>query len=768
MNRIFYALVLIAFVFAAWFQLVWSPPEAEVGRSVALLSDGGVAVVGYSGAAVLRGDQWADLPAPSTARRQAALAPLPKGGALYVGGFSAPRGVLSTVWRLLGDEGLTLTGAAERFDPIGQRWEPADPLPEPVADPAVVPLADGSVALVGGFDGAAPARGFFRFEPASGMWERLPPLPEPRADAAVARFGDDLYVVGGLRDGGMLASTTLVYRASERVWQAFPGPRMPRLGHRLVVTDAGLWLVGGENPDAGALPTVEILDPVTMSWGIGGHLERGRVEPAVMVRDGTLVVAGGRSARDKALDTTEQRDAGGWRALGALEHPRVGGVGVVVKGVPLVIGGERPGAARLDVDRGTWRTLMPSSPMERLGSGIITSAGAAVTLAIGLIGVMTLFLGLMKVGEAGGLLQILAKLIRPLMIRLFPDVPADHPAMGAMVLNMAANALGLGNAATPFGIRAMEELDRLNPRKGTATNAMALFLAINTSNVTILPTGVIALRAATGSTDPGGILVTTLFATICSTAVAIAASKLYQRFAPLGPIPADEAPPADAAPATAEGAADPLPPEASAAYPGWVTALALAALFSLIPLSILEETRPYVEASVPWLIPAIVIGLLTFGFFRNVPVYETFVGGARDGFQVAVRIIPFLVGILVAIGMFRASGALDVFVALVGPLTSAVGLPGEALPMALLRPLSGSGAYGVLVSIISDPSIGPDSYTGYLVSTFQGSTETTFYVLAVYFGAVGIKRLRHAMWAALTADLSGIFAAVFICWLLYG
>jgi spore maturation protein SpmB len=174
------------------------------------------------------------------------------------------------------------------------------------------------------------------------------------------------------------------------------------------------------------------------------------------------------------------------------------------------------------------------------------------------------------------------------------------------------------------------------------------------------------------------------------------------------------------------------------------------------------------EATTPWIIPVIMFGLLTYGFIRKVPVYEAFVGGARDGFQVAVRIIPYLVGILVAVGMFRHSGALGALIWFIEPVTSLVGLPGEALPMALLRPLSGSGAYGVLVSIISDPTIGPDTYTGYLVSTFQGSTETTFYVLAVYFGAVGIKRIRHAMAAALTADLAGVIGAVIICWMLYG
>lgn len=414
----------------------------------------------------------------------------------------------------------------------------------------------------------------------------------------------------------------------------------------------------------------------------------------------------------------------------------------------------------------TWRPPTPdaASPMQALAAGMVDTAGSSVTLAIGLIGVMALFLGLMKVAEAGGLLTIIAKTIRPIMVRLFPEVPANHPAMGAMILNMSANALGLGNAATPFGIRAMQELDKLNPHKGTATNAMALFLAINTSSVTLLPTGVIALRASAGSADPAGILPTTLFATICSTTVAIIAVKLYQRYSTLPDAPLPAAGKTETGDDSQTGAElEGFDEAASGAYPAWVSALAIAGILALVPLAII-----YGRVISPWIIPGLMLALLGFGVARGVRVYEVFVDGARDGFQVAIRIIPYLVAILVAVGMFRASGALGVLVGWISPVTSLIGLPGDALPMALLRPLSGSGAYGLLASTIQDPSIGPDSYVGYLVSTLQGSTETTFYVIAVYFGAVQIRRVRHAMAAALTADLAGILAAVAICSYLYG
>ncbi len=400
------------------------------------------------------------------------------------------------------------------------------------------------------------------------------------------------------------------------------------------------------------------------------------------------------------------------------------------------------------------------APMAALGNAMIGTAGDAVTLALGLVGVMALFLGLMKIAERAGLLLVVAKTLQPLMTRLFPNVPADHPAMGAMIMNLSANVLGLGNAATPFGIRAMEHLDTLNGDKGKATDAMILFLAINTSSVTLLPTGVIALRAAAGSVDPAGIVPTTLFATLVSTTVAILTAKLCARLF------ASSAPPlatsAEAGAAVGnDGSADTEAPQHG--YPVWVSGLALSCVLALVPLTIF-----YGRAFAPWIIPGLMISFLALGMWKRVPVYECFIDGAKDGFNVALRIIPYLVAILVAVSMFRNSGALELLITPLGAVTNLVGLPADALPMALLRPLSGSGAYGIMASIINDPAIGPDSYTGYLVSTFQGSTETTFYVIAVYFGAIQIKRMRYALIPALCADFAGIAAAVLIVAALYG
>ena len=404
-------------------------------------------------------------------------------------------------------------------------------------------------------------------------------------------------------------------------------------------------------------------------------------------------------------------------------------------------------------------TYATVGPMQDLAVAMIDAATGSVTLAIGLVGVMALFLGLMKVAEEGGLLLIIARTVRPLMIRLFPEIPFDHPAMGSMILNMAANALGLGNAATPFGIRAMQQLDKLNETPGTASNAMVLFLAINTSSVTLLPTGVIALRAAAGSNDPAGILPTTLFATICSTTVAIIIAKTLQRYWSVQSnqtiLPNEKLPEISSELKSTDDVAN--------GYPTWVSITVLAAILAIIPLTIF-----FGREIAPWIIPGLMVSLLGFGLLRRINIYEAFVEGAKDGFEVALRIIPYLVAILVAVAMFRASGAMSMLIEPLGSVTELFGLPAEALPMALLRPLSGSGAYGILASIIQDPSIGPDSYVGYLVSTFQGSTETTFYVLAVYFGAVGIRRVRHAIVAAICADIMGIVAAVFIVSLLYG
>ena len=390
-------------------------------------------------------------------------------------------------------------------------------------------------------------------------------------------------------------------------------------------------------------------------------------------------------------------------------------------------------------------------PLTALTATIITTAGDAVQLAIGLVGVMALFLGLMKVAEEGGLLKIAARGIRPLLIRLFPEVPADHPAMGAMVMNLAANLLGLGNAATPFGIKAMQELETLNPEPGTATDAMALFLAINTSSVTLLPTGVIALRAAAGSTNAAGILPTTLCATLFSTTAAIFFAKFLARLwskktSPKNPdkLCKKEATP----PSIADG--DDLS--------WWKSLAVIGGLVVLIPLMVI-----YGQNISGWIVPGLMVTLLSFGIWRKVPVYEAFVNGARDGFQVAIKIIPYLVAIMVAIGMLRGSGVMEIVAGSIGHYTAALGMPAEALPMAILRPLSGSGAYGILAATINNPAIGPDSYTGYLVSTLQGSTETTFYVMAVYFGAVQIKKVRHTLAAGLLADLAGVIGAIVAC-----
>ena len=406
------------------------------------------------------------------------------------------------------------------------------------------------------------------------------------------------------------------------------------------------------------------------------------------------------------------------------------------------------------------------SPMEALGTGMVNSAASSVTLALGLIGVMALFLGLMKVAEAGGLLVVIARLIRPLMVKLFPGVPAEHPAMGAMTLNISANALGLGNAATPFGIRAMQELDKLNPHKGTATDAMVMFLVINTANVTILPTSVIALRAAVGSADPAAVVPTTLFATIVATGVAILCVKWLGRY---WPAKADDAPLA-APPQTVEGESFPeadvstaataarVRPEDAAGYPAWVSWLFLAGIVALVPLTLF-----YGRAISPWIIPGIMAGILLYGAIKRVRIYEAFVEGAKDGFTVAVRIIPYLVAILVAIAMLRSSGALDAIIGAISPVTGKIGLPAEVLPMALMRSLSGSGAYGIMADALKDPNIGPDSYAGLLISTIQGSSETTFYVLAVYCGAIGVRRMRHAVVVGIIADIAAVLAAVAVC-----
>ena len=412
--------------------------------------------------------------------------------------------------------------------------------------------------------------------------------------------------------------------------------------------------------------------------------------------------------------------------------------------------------------------------MAEVTAASIDSAKSAVTLALGLVGVMAFWLGMLRIVQVGGFLHTLARWLHPLMVRLFPDVPADHPALSAMIMNIASNMLGLGNAATPFGIKAMQELDSLNPHKGTATNAMVLFLAINTSNVALAPLGVIALRASVGSDNAAGIWLPTLLATAFSTCVGILVAKLLQG------LPAFSV--GDRVAEQEENAAElDLPDEEAlgteqpTSRPGCLLALASVGaigvaflLFLQSGLSDGQTLGPLLRNAVSaWLLPVLIVVMLGYGIAKRVAVYDAMIEGAKEGFQVAIRIIPFLVAILVAAGMFRASGLLDVMIAGVQPFLSLIGFPAEALPMAILRPLSGSGAYAIMAEIMQ--AEGPDSLVGYLVSTLQGSTETTFYVLAVYFGAVGVVRIRHALVAGLTADLAGVLGALIaVQWLLVG
>ena len=409
-------------------------------------------------------------------------------------------------------------------------------------------------------------------------------------------------------------------------------------------------------------------------------------------------------------------------------------------------------------------TAAYTGKMDAVTKASFDSAKAAVVLAIGLIGPMALWLGIMKVAEAGGLMRIIARGVRPVMVRLFPDVPHDHPAMSAMIMNMAANTLGLGNAATPMGIKAMQELEKLAPEKGTATNAMCLFLAINTSSVTLLPLGVITVRAGANASSPAAILIPAILATCCSTAVAILVAKLLagrnqKTLAVDQPTPKESVKEAE----TVEPIHELVPPGAVGRAFVWLLLIAFVGAIGYRTMTgdaISPLSSAGLNSMSAWLIPILISGLLIFGYLKGVKIYETITDGAKEGFTTAVRIIPFMVAIFVAIGMFRASGAMDIMITLLSPLTEAVGMPAEALAMALMRPLSGSGAFGIMSEMVNQ---GPDSFLSFLVSVMQGSTETTFYVLAVYFGAVGIKRTRHALPAALCADAAGIVAAVAIC-----
>ena len=451
----------------------------------------------------------------------------------------------------------------------------------------------------------------------------------------------------------------------------------------------------------------------------------------------------------------------------------------------------------------------------RLGGeeGVVESAFAmAKTAVFGIVlpltGFWMMWLGFMRLAEKAGLIDLLAKFLAPLMRLLFPDVPREHPAMGAMIMNMSANILGLGNSATPFGLKAMEHLETLNPQKGTATNAMCTFLAINTSSVTLIPATAIGLLSINGIANPYAIVGTAIGATLCSTMVAILAVKFFERLPFFRVRESDNAAVDEAEKSNDKKAKVKMTPIRIGLAIAMVVVIAVIGWFEFRPAhreAVLETfgiaglveptggdhstadepaaasvaeptTDPIAEVVPEWrkVINAISIIAIPFVFLfftgyaalKKVPVYEEFVEGAKDGWAVAIRVMPFLVGMLVALGIFRASGALDLMGRALSPILKPLGFDTELLPMALIRPLSGGGSQGVLVEILANPEI--SETIKYTAATMFGSTETTFYVLAVYFGSVAIRKTRHALAAGLLADLAGVIAAVTICRLVFG
>lgn len=429
---------------------------------------------------------------------------------------------------------------------------------------------------------------------------------------------------------------------------------------------------------------------------------------------------------------------------------------------------------------------------------------AVMVIALPLVGIMAIWLGIMRLAERAGLVQLIAHVLRPLMRRLFPDVPPEHPAMGSMVMNMAANMLGLGNAATPLGLRAMADLERLNPHPGIATNAMCTFLAINTASIQLIPTTAIALLAVAGSQNPTAIVVTAFLATCCAASSGILSAKLLEKL-PMFQVRGQSMNPAPetASSATKSGSAqdsrtDPeqLAVEKIEAKPLtftgrcllWVFVAAFAAMFvSLVfpdfvnrliaPLGLTVAPPPADMAGKSVVIRSLfTISILAVPFLlaffplyaslRGVRVYEQFVEGAKEAFAVAQRIIPFLVAMLVAIRMLREAGVIDLMTRALSPVLDAIRFPADLLPMVLMRPLSGSGTQGIFVELIN--RLGPDTLTSRIAGTIYGSTETTFYVIAVYFGSVAVRRTRHAVAVGLIADTVGVIASVVICRIVFG
>jgi spore maturation protein A/spore maturation protein B len=365
----------------------------------------------------------------------------------------------------------------------------------------------------------------------------------------------------------------------------------------------------------------------------------------------------------------------------------------------------------------------------------------AFEISIGLTGILSLWLGVMKIGERGGGGNALARALSPVFTRLFPDIPKGHPVTGSIFMNISANMLGLDNAATPLGLKAMEQLQTLNTKKDTASNPMIMFLVLNTSGLTLIPVSIMAYRAQLGAAQPTDVFIPILLATFFSTLAGIIITSIYQKINLLKP----------------------------KTLIGLFVACAIVAGIIWIFGRMDKETMNLVSTTVAnMLLMGIIVAFIVAGICKRVNVYDTFIEGAKDGFQTAVRIIPYLVAILVGVAVFRASGAMDL---LVDGIRWLVGLLGintdfiEALPTALMKPLSGAGARGIMIDTMS--TYGADSFVGRLSCIFQGSTDTTFYVLAVYFGSVGIRYTRHAVACGLLADLAGVVAAILISYLFF-
>ncbi len=370
------------------------------------------------------------------------------------------------------------------------------------------------------------------------------------------------------------------------------------------------------------------------------------------------------------------------------------------------------------------------------------SSKTAFEISLGLTGVLSLWLGIMKIGEKGGVVNVLARLLSPIFVKLFPEIPKGHPVTGSIFMNIAANMLGLDNAATPLGLKAMEQLQELNPKKDTATNPMIMFLVLNTSGLTLIPISIMVYRAQMGAAQPTDIFIPILLATFFSTLAGVIITSLYQRINLLN--------------------------RTMLLTLGGAAVIVATIIWGFGQMDSLLMNKVSTSAA-NIILMLIIIAFILAGVRKKINVYDAFIEGAKDGFTTAVRIIPYLVAILVGIGVFRASGAMDM---LIDGIKYGVGACGgntdfvAALPTALMKPLSGSGARGMMVDAMT--TYGADSFVGRLSCIFQGSTDTTFYILAVYFGSVGVVKMRHAVTCGLLADLAGIIAAIAIAYMFFG